>query len=596
MHARLCVWALLLFTIGLLAGCGPGDVGGPGDAVTVNGSGATGASGGGTGTGGGGASTQQGFTVAVTPSSLTMGLDSSATVLMEVMFEPGFESMSIDLFADNLPAEVGVGFAPDPLPHQGQSQATITVGPGAAAGVYELVVGATAEGVTNTTTLTLTVTTDVDFTVSAQPDPVTVAAGGSAQVVVNIASLNGFSAPVSLSAAGLPATVSATFNPASVVPPGASTLTLSASPSAPLGATMFSVTGSGGGLDRSDSLTLNVTSPGTAWVTTVIGSTNDGNNCVLVGPGRHNDPTERVYVGTVQTGRIWELEWTGNSWSPGVNIGGSTSGNTELHNMNMGPGRNDGVMRIYAGLLSGAILELTYQNGWSQQTVDMPGGSCTHTVVGPGRNDGVQRLYASCGSNVYEYTRSGNAWSRVTIGQVQSGIAHGLRLGPARQGDPASYLYVATTGSSVYEAAYSSSWSLSRLVPNDTGDVRNVNFGVGRNDGVPRVYASRANGLMSEYSWTGSAWSRQDLNASLNVVLVHAYVATARDDSLFRVYSSAGDGNGYEFAWGGASWSVTTLGGGSGYMYGSSIGNPRGDKTRFYAASFNTNVYEYSWE
>ena len=59
---------------------------------------------------------------------------------------------------------------------------------------------------------------------------------------------------------------------------------------------------------------------------------------------------------------------------------------------------------------------------------------------------------------------------------------------------------------------------------------------------------------------------------------------------------SGGDGNAYEFAWNGTVWSASTLGGGSGYLYGFHLGAGRNDGAiRLYGASFNRGVYEYTW-
>ena len=60
--------------------------------------------------------------------------------------------------------------------------------------------------------------------------------------------------------------------------------------------------------------------------------------------------------------------------------------------------------------------------------------------------------------------------------RLQTGGAHGIFLGNGRGGNT-NYLYVASTASGTYEAAFAGgSWSFSPM--GDSGDVRNVSVGV----------------------------------------------------------------------------------------------------------------------
>src|SRR5436309_3311199 len=72
-----------------------------------------------------------------------------------------------------------------------------------------------------------------DFSLSASPASVSVTQGGSTSSTITVNPVNGFNGSVSLSASGLPAGVTASFNPASTT--GNSTLTLTASGAATRG-------------------------------------------------------------------------------------------------------------------------------------------------------------------------------------------------------------------------------------------------------------------------------------------------------------------------------------------------------------------------
>jgi hypothetical protein len=130
----------------------------------------------------------------------------------------------------------------------------------------------------------------------------------------------------------------------------------------------------------------------------------------------------------------------------------------------------------------------------------------------------------------------------------------------------------------------------------DDGDVRNVSFGAGRNDGVTRVYAGVSNGVIREFTWTGTAWSEADVNQPTGSVIVHAYVRAGRNDGRMRVYGASGDGSAYEFTWTGTTWTIADMGGGSAYLYGFFPGTRPGDtRQRLYGSAFDGHVYEYTF-
>lgn len=112
------------------------------------------------------------------------------------------------------------------------------------------------------------------FTLSASQSSLNVKAGQSATATITVNRTGGFTSPVNFTVNGLPAGVTAAFNPSSA---GASTmLTLTASSAASLGAANITVTGTSGSLTGTVPITLNVagqgqfslsTSPGTLSLT-----------------------------------------------------------------------------------------------------------------------------------------------------------------------------------------------------------------------------------------------------------------------------------------------------------------------------------------
>ncbi len=108
-----------------------------------------------------------------------------------------------------------------------------------------------------------------DFSLSASPAALSVTSGGnSASAAITVGAANGFSSPVTLTASGLPANVSASFQPA-VVQAGLSKLTFTASAGAAAGTYPISIQGvSASGLRHWTSISLTVASGSAAGTLT----------------------------------------------------------------------------------------------------------------------------------------------------------------------------------------------------------------------------------------------------------------------------------------------------------------------------------------
>src|SRR4029077_10804376 len=96
------------------------------------------------------------------------------------------------------------------------------------------------------------------FALTASPSSVTFIQGASGTSTITVTPQGGFSGSVSLSASGLPSGVTAAFNPTSTN--GTSTLTLSATSSAPVGTANVTITGNSGTLMNTVVISLAVNS------------------------------------------------------------------------------------------------------------------------------------------------------------------------------------------------------------------------------------------------------------------------------------------------------------------------------------------------
>jgi subtilase family serine protease len=196
-----------------------------------------------------------GFTLAATPTAVTITQGTNGTSTLDIIPQGGFNG-SVKLSASNLPSGVTAAFSPNPA--SSNSTLTLTASATAAPGTVILTIAGKSGSLTNSTTLNLTVTqANQHFTLSAAPSSVVIVQGvGSSASTINITPVNGFSGNVTLTAAGLPKGVTATFgeNPAT----SSSSLTFTASNKAKTGTVTVTVTGTLSNLSASTTITLTV--------------------------------------------------------------------------------------------------------------------------------------------------------------------------------------------------------------------------------------------------------------------------------------------------------------------------------------------------
>jgi hypothetical protein len=223
------------------------------------------------------------FALSASPTSLTVTQGTSGTSTISTSVSNGFNS-SIALSISGLPSGVTASFTPSSIaaPGSGSSTLKFTASTTATTGTFNTTVTATGGGITHTTTIPLTVNaaTSPNFALSASPTSVSVARSGSGTSAISTTVSGGFNSAVSLSASGLPAGVTAAFNPASIAAPGSgsSTLTFTASSTATLGTSTITINASGGGVSHSTTVSLTITSGGT-------------NTQILGNPGFENGST-----------------------------------------------------------------------------------------------------------------------------------------------------------------------------------------------------------------------------------------------------------------------------------------------------------------
>jgi subtilase family serine protease len=204
------------------------------------------------------------FTISASPASVSVAQGSNATSTITTIVSGGFDS-AIALTAAGQPAGVTVSFNPTPIgaPGSGASIMTIAVAPTTAAGTYTIAVMGTGGGITNTATVSLTVTaptTAGGFTLSVSPTSGSLPRDSSGYAVITTSVSGGFASAIDLSATGQPTGVTVRFSPVSIAAPGSGTsnMTLSVSRRAATGTYPITITGTGGGITQTTTLTFEV--------------------------------------------------------------------------------------------------------------------------------------------------------------------------------------------------------------------------------------------------------------------------------------------------------------------------------------------------
>jgi uncharacterized membrane protein len=202
------------------------------------------------------------FLVSAYPTSLSIAQGNQITSTITTNISGGFNN-PISLSASGLPSGATASFNPNPIPAPGagNSTMTITAGWSTPIGTYPITVTAIGGGVQQTATVTLTVTAS-GFILTASPPTVTVAQGSAGNTTVETTLVGSFNSAISLTASGVPSGTTVSFNPNQIPAPGGgtSTMAIMVGANTPLGTYPITVTGNGGGIQQSFTVTLMVVS------------------------------------------------------------------------------------------------------------------------------------------------------------------------------------------------------------------------------------------------------------------------------------------------------------------------------------------------
>jgi len=193
------------------------------------------------------------FSLSADSPTITQGGSGSTTVTVTPM---GIFNGSVALSANGVPGGVTATFNPSSTTTT--STLTFTATANASLGTATISIAGASGNISHTIIIHLTVNQvqNPDFSLSVSPASVSVTQSGTGSSTVSVTPSGGFTGGVALSASGLPAGVTASFNPASTT--GTSTLTFTVSSTATTGTANVTVTGTAGTLTHSTTLSLTV--------------------------------------------------------------------------------------------------------------------------------------------------------------------------------------------------------------------------------------------------------------------------------------------------------------------------------------------------
>ncbi|MGY4769918.1 S8 family serine peptidase (plasmid) [Kribbella sp. CWNU-51] len=196
------------------------------------------------------------FSVTVTPAAVSVLPGGTATYAVTVTSSGGFTgdvALSLSGLAGSFNPPVVVG---------GVGTAALTVVAPSALGTTGLVVTGTSGVLSHSASASLTVVPPPDYSLLATPGTRTVNAGAATAYTVSVSPANGFAGDVTLSVAGLPATVgTVAVSPAVVHGNGTAQLAVSTVATAPAGTYTLTVSSSSGALSHSVTVKLIVNRP-----------------------------------------------------------------------------------------------------------------------------------------------------------------------------------------------------------------------------------------------------------------------------------------------------------------------------------------------
>jgi subtilase family serine protease len=200
------------------------------------------------------------FSIAATSPTIAAGASGTSSITTAIT---NGAAETVTLSASS-PTGITVALSPSSVTSGGSSTATITVASTVAAGTYGIIVTGTAASGSHTATINVTVTSTTGagtFTVAVSPTSGSLRRGTSGTATVTTALSGGFSSPISFTATGMETGVTVSFSPNPIAAPGSGSVSMLVTAKSSATRTTFpiKITATGGGKTATATLTLTIT-------------------------------------------------------------------------------------------------------------------------------------------------------------------------------------------------------------------------------------------------------------------------------------------------------------------------------------------------
>jgi hypothetical protein len=278
-----------------------------------------------------------------------------------------------------------------------------------------------------------------------------------------------------------------------------------------------------------------------AWSTTRIDPSTSGFLSTAVGKCK-SDGVLRMY-GLSPTA-VSELNYTGNQWTMQ-----DIAPLANAYQLAIGDPRNDGYGSLYVVSTDG-LHEVRYWNSSWQDTLIDSTSMIAKICGGDGRGDGKGGIYIMDGSTtIFELRYQNCSWMHSTIGQVMAlppniTVSTALSVTNSHNGRP----NIVASADNIVEFYFDTDHWTQLKIGSEPG-VNQIADGIGRNDGIDRIYCAVDWDIMAEYTLAGSSWVKtsQRKTSETYSAIMSVMVGPGKGDGINRVYVTDNIGGLSEF-------------------------------------------------
>ena len=254
--------------------------------------------------------------------------------------------------------------------------------------------------------------------------------------------------------------------------------------------------------------------------------------------------------------KIYEIEFVNGNWN--IQLVSDHPGT--ILELCKGDLQNEGIDSLYYYEGSEkSLVELSYRNGnWVETPIDttsFDSSSLWEMCIGEGRDSGIDSIYyLTDRTELFECTCNNGIWERSRIDTLQdlpeNTVDPYLGVHIARIIDGQAALYAAD-GSNMYEYYFENNQWRKTSVGEGIAGTTSLKSGIGRNDGITRLYCSACAGMWYEFWFNGDTdtWIKKEYSMPQHNAIFNMVVGEGRNDGITRIYINQFNLDDYELTY-----------------------------------------------